>query len=429
MRKLDYPAVGETLYQDTLPNGLRLSVAVKPGYSRSVAFFATEYGGADRRFQLNGEFIDTPMGVAHYLEHKMFDMPEGENALSALAASGAQPNAYTASGVTAYHFESTANFSENLRMLLRFVSTPYFTPESVEKEQGIIAQEIRMGDDNPDHVVYEELLRCLYAHHPIRDKIVGTVESIREITPEVLLHCHQIFYNPGNMALAVVGDVDPERVRTIALEVLPAEAGPIPKRDYGPTEAPTPLRTRFTRSMSVSAPQFMLGAKLPPARKGRELLRQKTICELMMNCLYSPSSPFYTRLYAEGLIHSDFFADADYAADTVTLLAGGESRDPEAVFAAFLDEAHRIGEEGIDPAFFSRMKKSTYGSRVRALNHFMGLAAALADGDFGGYNAMDTFAIAAALTREDVENFVREYLRPERFALSVITPSGTGTDA
>ena len=341
MRKLEYPAIGETLYRETLPNGLRLSVAVKPGYTRSYAFFATEYGGADRRFLLDGRFTDTPMGVAHYLEHKMFDMPEGDNAMASLAANGAQPNAYTASAVTAYHFESTENFAENLRMLLRFVSTPYFTAESVAKEQGIIAQEIRMGEDDPDHVVYDELMRCLYARHPIRDPIIGTVESIAEITPEILYSCHKIFYNPGNMALAVVGDVDPEAVKDAALELLDAERGPVPARDYGQPEGADPARARFSRAMEVSAPQFMLGAKLPGDGKGELLLRRKIISDVAVTCLYGPSSPFFNRLYADGLVNSDFFADLDYAAGTMTLLAGGESRDPEAVFAAFTAEAEK----------------------------------------------------------------------------------------
>ena len=431
MRKLEYPAIGETLYRETLPNGLRLSVITKPGYTRSFAFFATEYGGADRRFRLNGEYIDTPMGVAHYLEHKMFDMPEGDNALSRLAANGAQPNAYTASGITAYYFESTANFDENLRMLLKFVSTPYFTKESVQKEQGIIGQEIRMTEDDPDNVVYDELMRCLYANHPIRDPVIGTIGSIAEITPETLYHCHQIFYHPGNMSLAVVGNVDPEAVRAAALEVLPSKPGPVPERDYGAAETPLPLKPRFLRAMEVSAPQFLLGAKLPPAKRGDALLRQKLLADLTLSCLYRQSSPFYNRLYEQGLINADFFADIDYAADTMTLLAGGESRNPEAVLSAFTAEAQKAAKDGIDPAFFSRIMRAGYGGRIRALSSFGGLAASLADSDFGGYNCLDAFAVLNTITEQEVRVFIRENLTPERFAMSVITPSesGKGGDA
>ena len=428
MQKLEYPAIGETLYRDRLPNGLRLSVVTKPGYTRSFAFFAANYGGADRRFRVDGEFIDTPMGVAHYLEHKMFDMPDGAGALSVLAANGAQPNAYTASGVTAYHFESTENFDENLRMLLKFVSTPYFTDETVEKERGIIGQEVRMTEDDPDHAVYDELLRCLYANHPIRDPVVGTVESIARITPEILYNCHKIFYNPGNMALAVVGDVDPEAVRAAAVELLPAEAGPVPERDYGAPESPLPLKPRVSRVMEVSAPQFMLGAKLRPEAGGDALLRQKLLSDVAIKYLYGPSSPFYNRLYAEGLISTDFYAALDYAAGTLTVLAGGESREPETVLDAFLAEARRTADNGVDAAYFSRLMKAGYGARVRALSSFPGLAASLADGDFDGYNALSAYAMLGTITADEVRGFIAEHLREERFALSVVVPGSGGKD-
>ena len=421
MQKIEYSSVGETIYRDCLPNGLRLSVITKPGYTRCYAFFATNYGGADRRFLLDGNYIDTPMGVAHFLEHKMFDMPDGDNALSVLAANGAQPNAYTSSGITAYHFESTSNFDENLRVLLRFVSTPYFTDESVQKEQGIIGQEIRMCEDDPDYVIYNELMRCLYDHHPVRDSVAGTIESIAQITPETLYHCHKIFYNPGNMALAVVGDVDPEAVRAAAMEILPAQPGDIPARDYGAPETLTPASTRFSRAMEVSAPQFILGAKLPSAT-GETALRQKLVCGMALNYLYSQSSPFYSRLYQQGLLNTDFFVDVDEAANTMTILGGGESRDPEAVFSAFCAEAKKAADEGLDPAYFSRVKKAGYGARVRALSSFSGLCAAMADADFEGYNCLDSFAVSESITAEELRSFIREFLREENFAMSVITP-------
>jgi len=424
MRKIEYPAVGETVYRDTLPNGLRLAVIPKPGFTRSVAFFSTRYGGADRRFRLGSEYLDTPMGVAHFLEHKMFDMPDGDNALSVLAANGAQPNAYTASGVTAYHFESTDRFDENLRVLLRFVSTPYFTDESVAKEQGIIGQEIRMCEDDPGYVIYDELMRCLYARHPVRDSVAGTIESIAEITPETLYHCHKIFYNPGNMALTVVGDVNPEAVRAAALEILPAEAGEQPVSDYGEAEALTPAKARFTRAMEVSAPQMLIGAKLAPAEKGTALLRQKLVSGMALNYLYSQSSPFYSRLYAQGLVNSDFFVDTDDAADTMTLFIGGETKDPEAVFAAVAAEAKKVAEDGPDAAYFSRVKKAGYGARVRALSNFSGLCAALTDAAFGGYDCLDSFAVSESITAEELREFIRENLAEERLAMSVITPIG-----
>ena len=422
MQKLDYPSIGETLYRDTLPNGLRLAVLTKPGYTRSFAFFATNYGGADRRFRLGDEFIETPLGVAHFLEHKMFDMPDGDNALATLAKSGAQPNAYTSLDLTGYHFESTENFDTNLRTLLRFVSTPYFTEESVAKEQGIIGQEIRMCEDDPDTVIWESMMRALYAHHPVRNSIVGTIDSIARITPETLYNCHRVFYNPGNMCLAVVGDVDPEAVRAAALEVLPDYSGEQPVRDYGEPEPPEAAETRFTRAMAVSAPQMLIGFKLTPGLRGEELLRQQCVAALARDCLYGPASPFYTRLYAKGLLNADFSCSLDCAAGTATLLAGGESRDPEAVLAEMLAEARAVAESGPERDFFERRKKAAYGKRIRQLSSFGAMCGVLADAEFQGYGALDAISVTASVTAQEVRDFAAEALRPERAALGVITP-------
>ena len=420
MTKYDYPGVGETIYRSTLENGLRVSVITKPGYTRCFAMFATNYGGADRRFRLGGKYIDTPAGVAHFLEHKMFDMPEGDNAMALLASNGAQPNAFTSSGMTAYYFESTSGFYENLDTLLRFVSTPYFTDESVQKERGIIGQEIRMCEDSPDHVVYDELMRCLYAHNPIRDSVAGTVESIADIDPDTLYSCHKIFYNPSNMCLCVAGDVDPQRVEDAARRILPAEAGEVPDRDYGPAEGELPVKPRFRRAMEVSAPQFILGAKLDAETGGDALLRQKLVGSLALKYLFGQSSPFYNRLYQQGLLNTDFSSGMDHCAGTLTVMSGGESREPESVFDQTLSELEKTVRNGIDEAFFSRTIKSAYGTRIRALSSFAGLCSSMAEAEFGRYNCLDSFAVMETVTAEETLDFIKRQLRPERFAMSVI---------
>jgi predicted Zn-dependent peptidase len=225
MTVLEYPRIGETIHHTVLENGLNVFVAPKPDYDKSYAFFATNYGGMDMRFQLAGQWHDTPAGVAHFLEHKMFDTEDG-NALQDLASNGASPNAFTGSAITGYYFESTEKFEENLRILLSFVSIPWFTQESVDKEQGIIGQEIRMIEDNPEWRVFTNMMAGLYQNHPVRTSVAGTVESISHITAETLYACHKAFYDPSNMVLCVAGNVDPERVCDIAREILPTQAGP-----------------------------------------------------------------------------------------------------------------------------------------------------------------------------------------------------------
>ena len=423
MNKRVFQTVGETLYTDTLPNGLRIYVVPKPGYAKSYAFFATNYGGADRRFKLAGEWIDTPAGVAHFLEHKMFDTPDGGNALSVLSANGASPNAFTSSGITAYHFESTQGFYENLDTLLSFVSVPYFTPESVAKEQGIIGQEIRMTEDSPDFVVYYGLLKCLFAENPVRDSVAGTVESIAEITDQTLYNCHKVFYNPSNMVLCVVGDVDPEKVKAAAERILPKEAGERPERDYGKESGDMPREKRFDAAMEVSMPLFALGSRFAPAENGEAALRQRLTGELALRCLLGRSSPLYSRLYSEGLINSSFGYELDYSAGAGMLIVSGESSDPEAVLRAITEEAARAGSQGLDGELFERIRRSDYGARLRGLGHFGELAYDLAQGDFAGFCALDAFDMPE-VTKAEAEAFVGSILSESALALSVVRPKG-----
>ena len=421
MNKLTYPALGETLYETTLPNGLKILVAKKPGFRKAFAMFAARYGGADRRFRLGDQWIDTPWGVAHFLEHKMFDMPDGTNVLAELSARGANPNAFTSAGMTAYHFTCTDGFAENLRTLLTYVSTPYYTEESVQKEQGIIGQEIRMYENSPDSEVYYELMRILYSHHPIRDNVAGTVESIAQITPEILYNCHKVFYNPSNMVLCCVGDVDPDAVAAMAEEILPKQAGEQPLRDYGPAEKPGPVASRTAKSMAVAAPLFYIGAKLFPAGDGQEKLRQQLLGELAMEYLAGPASPWYTDLYAKGLLGRNFGTEIDATAGTMTLLMGGESRDPEAVYAALQEQVRRVAGEGVDTDAFERCRRARYGLELGALDHFSYYARALVQGAFEGWMPADIFSLLEELTAEDAAAFLCETLTADRLAMSVVS--------
>ena len=399
-----------------------MRVVPKKDYATFYAAFATNYGGAHRRFSVDGETLDTPAGVAHFLEHKMFDMPNGDNALTVLTENGADPNAFTSSGMTCYYFQCTEKFEENLRMLLHFVSTPYFTDETVQKEQGIIGQEIRMGEDNPGMAIYYNLLELLYEHHPIRDRVAGTVESISHISAQTLYDCHKVFYAPSNMVLCVEGDVDPEDIARIAAEELSPDCAPIPKADFGEKESLLPVASVRREQMEVSAPQFLIGAKLPPNTGGDESMLRRISANLALRMLCGSSSPFYTRLYAEGLLNPSFDYEGDVSADTVTVIVGGESRDPDKVLEEFCKEAARIAEEGFDEDFFVRAKRASLGARLRGLEDFDNVCVSLASGVFDGCCALDSFALLESVKNEDCRRFVAENLVPERLAMSVIEP-------
>ena len=421
MQKTEYKNIGETLYACTLPNGLRVRVLPKAGFNSFYAVFATNYGGAHRAFTLDGQHIDTPAGVAHFLEHKMFDLPGGDNALNILTANGADPNAFTSSGMTAYYFECTENFEQNLRMLLHFVSTPYFTPETVQKEQGIIAQEIRMGEDNPGVVLYYDLLRMLYKSHPIRDRVAGTVESIAEITDKTLYDCHRAFYSGANMVLCIAGDVDPERMSAIAFEELPSAHTTAPTADL-PDDGELPFEQYKRTEMPVSAPQFFIGANLRPETDGEAALRQRLIAMLAMRLLCGYSSPFYARLYAEGLLNRDFDYEVDFTAGTATIIIGGESAEPERVRDELTAEVGRIVREGFAADAFERARRASLGARLRGLEDFDNVCLSIAEGVFDGYDALSSAAVLETVTKDECESFVREKLAAERLALAVIAP-------
>lgn len=421
MQKTEYKNIGETLYACTLPNGLRVRVLPKPGFNSFYAVFATNYGGAHRAFTLDGQHIDTPAGVAHFLEHKMFDLPGGDNALNILTANGADPNAFTSSGMTAYYFECTENFEQNLRMLLHFVSTPYFTPETVQKEQGIIAQEIRMGEDNPGVVLYYDLLRMLYKSHPIRDRVAGTVESIAEITDKTLYDCHRAFYSGANMVLCIAGDVDPERMSAIAFEELPSAHTTAPTADL-PDDGELPFEQYKRTEMPVSAPQFFIGAKLRSETDGEAALRQRLVAMLAMRLLCGYSSPFYARLYAEGLLNRDFDYEVDFTAGTATIIIGGESAEPERVRDELTAEVGRIVREGFAADAFERARRASLGARLRGLEDFDNVCLSIAEGVFDGYDALSSAAALETVTKDECESFVREKLAAERLALAVIAP-------
>ena len=421
MKQIIYPRIGETVYRETLPNGLPVCVVTKPGYRRAYALFATRYGGMDMRFALNGEWLDTPAGIAHYLEHKMFDTEEG-NALQILAQNGAEPNAFTSNAVTAYYFDSTEHFFENLRVLLSFVSVPYFTDESVQKERGIISQEIGMIEDNPEWQVYKNLIGLLYRSSPARVPVAGSVESIAGITAQTLYDCHKAFYTPGNMCLTVVGDVDPQEVLRLAREVLPAESGPAIPRDYGEEEDLTPHEKEKTVRMEVSMPTFLLGFKCAPVGDGPEQMRQNLIGDLACDVLMGESSPLYARLYSEGLINGSFGYSFDILPGAAYLYAGGDSNDPRAVKAAILAETERLLKDGIDADYWIQLQRANFGSTLKSLNSFESVAMSAVEGCFHGYDPFQFPEFYESISRQDLLDFIRENICEDRAALSAIYP-------
>ena len=420
MKLFEYPKLGERCWQEILPNGLCVRVVPKPGFARRYAFLGVNFGSIDTQFTLGGVRHRVPDGIAHYLEHKMFDLPE-DNAMNLFAAHGGSPNAFTGYAMTAYYFDCTEEFEENLKILLRLVTEPYFTPESVEKERGIIAQEIRMYEDSAESRVVEDLFDGMFRSHPVRVPIAGTVESIAEITAQSLYDCHAAFYQPGNMVLCVAGDVDPETVVRIAREGTPAQPGVLPQRDYGAPETLSCPRSRMERTMEVAMPTFAIGFKCPPPES--EPLRREIVGEIAAEILAGESSALYQRLYEQGLIDAGFSVGYESVKDACLLSATGDSRDPVAVLQALLDEAARIVKEGFDRAQFDRLVRSAVGRRTRDLDSFESICYLMGGSYyFDGVDYLRFPEVYASVVPEDVQSFLTETVRPERAALSVVRP-------
>lgn len=421
MHVTQYPRLGERLFSCRLSNGLTVKIVPKPGFTRKIAYFVTDFGSIHTEFELDGKKISAPAGIAHFLEHKMFELPQ-RDVSGEFAALGANVNAFTSYDMTAYFFSCTENFTQSLRLLLEFVSTPYFPEESVTRELGIIDQEIGMNEDNPDTRIFENLTEKMYTRHPIRVPILGTRESLREITPQLLHDCHRAFYTPANMVLCVVGDVEEKEVLSIAEDVLGKEEKPAGKKLRCWQEQMCCDSTPATLSMEVAMPQFLLGFKCENFDHGEKAIRQEVIGDLAAEVLFGESSTLYLSLYEKGLIDASFGGGYETVDGCALLSCGGDSEDGDAVKAAILSRAEEIVRQGIDHNDFLRMKRSALGRRIRDLDSFDSTCFRLCAYHFSDFDYFRFPAVYADIQEQEVLDFLRTTVTEKRSAMSVINP-------
>lgn len=419
MEKRRYPRLDEVVFWDQLPNGLTLAVIPRHNFSKKMAYFVTGAGSLCREFSVDGQKYCVPMGVAHFLEHKLFDMP-GRDISAEFAALGASVNAFTGYDMTAYYFSCTEHFDDCLRLLLEMVSKPYFTEESVAKEQGIIGQEIDMNEDSPETKVFESLMDIMYARHPIREPILGTRQTIAQITPQVLYDCHRAGYRPENMILCVVADADPEEIRSLAFKMTAGMDCPQVEMQDGWDEPQNCLQEKICTPMEVARPMFQLGFKCDPMEKGDQGIYQEFVGDLAAEVLFGESSELYLRLYEQGLIDPSFGGGLDTVPNMAILTASGDSDDPEAVRDAILEQARIIAKEGIPEADFLRIKRSTLGSRIRSLDSFDSVCFRICAYHFSGFDYFRFPEIYESVKAEDVQKFISQVVVPQRCSLSVI---------
>ncbi len=417
---------GEKLYSATLESGLTLCIIPRTGYTSSYAIFGTKYGSVDSDFIVPGEgnITHVPDGIAHFLEHKMFEQENGENVFESFAAAGAMANAYTSFNMTGYLFKTSNDTYKNLEILLDYVQKPYFTKENVEKEQGIIGQEIRMYDDDPSWILFFNFLKGMYHKNPVRLDIAGTVESIAEIDAEILYRCYNTFYNLSNMCLVIVGDVDPEKaLAVIKKSIIKNEPFREEIKRIYPEEPKSVAEAKVSRKMNVAMPMFMLGFKDNDIGYGGKRLLKKTIAtEILCEMIFGKSSPLYEKLYNEGLINQKFSSEYEPQVDYGFTAADGESRDPERVYAeviAYIDSLH---QNGLSREEFERIKKVIWGRYIRSYNDIGNFAHKFIAMKFTDIDYTDYYSTYKSVAFEDVEKRFKEHFNKEFSVMSVVLP-------
>lgn len=370
LQKHHHAQTGIDVFEETLDNGLTVCLVPREGFNQTFAMFATKYGSIDNEFIRDGKRITVPDGIAHFLEHKMFEDDEKE-VFAQFAAHGASVNAFTTFDETAYYFSCTSDLQENLDTLLDFVQKIYLTDENVEKEKGIIAQEIRMGDDNPDRRVFMDLLASMYQVHPVRIDIAGSVDSIYQIDRETLLECYHTFYHPSNMVLVMVGGFDVEEVAEMIHKNQARktfEQRPVIERVY-PEEPKKPKTAETETSLPVALSRCLIGWKdaSVPSDATQRLVREM-LTGVILDAVFGKTSEFYGELLKDGLIDKGFSWEYELAEGYGYAVVGGNSPKPDELVDRVKGYLNKVKSDGVDEASFERARKKAIGRFMMGLD-------------------------------------------------------------
>lgn len=426
MQIIENLKVKEKVYIEKLENGLTVKVIPKKGALKKYMIWGTRYGSIDSEFVVPGEKEKTqvPMGVAHFLEHKMFEQENGTNSLDVLTALGVNANAYTTNDHTAYLFECTENFYEAMDELMDYVQHPYFTDENVEKEKGIIGQEIAMYDDYPDWRVYYNSLDAMYQNNPVKLDTAGTVESISKIDKEVLYRCHQTFYHPSNMVLVLCGDFEPEKMVEEVKKrlIINKKAGEI-TRIY-PEEPEEIAKERVEQILEVSQPLYTIGIKDKPENNlvdGKNTMIKKQIAiEILLNLIIGRSSSLYQELYQEGILYEQPSLEYEFSKNYAHVLITGQSSNPEDIYQKFKKEVSKLKEHGIEEKDFLRMRKMIYGGYIREYNDVGDIARMFLADSMKGINSFDYLEEIEGINVEYLKQVLEDVFKEDKMVISIV---------
>ncbi|WP_427071555.1 EF-P 5-aminopentanol modification-associated protein YfmH [Lysinibacillus fusiformis] len=407
MKTIEFKQLDETLYYEKLENGLDVYILPKKGFSKTFVTFTTKYGSIDRTFVPIGqtESITVPDGIAHFLEHKMFEKEDGD-VFQKFSEYGASANAFTSFTRTAYLFSSTDNIYKSTETLLNFVQEPYFTEATVNKEKGIIGQEITMYDDQPDWRLYFGTIENMYHHHPVKIDIAGTIESIDGITADHLYTCYNTFYHPSNMLLFVIGAVDPEEMMTFIRDNQRKKEFSEPVSiqrffDEEPTEVAINERTL---NMDVQKPKVYVGLKAKETNlSGREMLKHELSVQIALELIFGRTSNFYERVYEEGLIDETYAFDFTLENGFGFAMIGSDSSEPDKLTSVIKEELAKFeGNSHFEGADLERIKRKKIGFFLRALNSIEFIANQFTRYSFNDMNLFDVVPVLEELTVDDL---------------------------
>ena len=409
--------IGESYVKAVHSSGLKIYILEKPQYNSAYAIFGTKYGSIDTCFSVDGNETRVPEGIAHFLEHKLFESEDGD-AFTKYAKTGAYANAFTSFDKTCYLFSCSDRFYDNLDILLDFVQSPYFTQQTVKKEQGIIGQEIRMYDDSPAWRVMFNMLLSMYKNHPVRIDIAGTVESIARIDADLLYKCYNTFYNPSNMFLCIAGNVDTERILKQVEESV-KQTEPVEITRINDNEPDTVLKPYVEQSLAVAQPLFCFGYK--ETAETQRSVKERICTAILMETVAGEASPLYKRLVDEGLINDEFSSEYFTGNGYSAVIFEGESSDPKRVAEEIKKEVERIKHEGIDKKLFSAVRCGMYGNAIRMFDNVESIAMQFVDCAMSDSGLFDEIKYLKSVTADDV--FKRLALWDnDKTVLSVINP-------
>lgn len=425
MKKIINDILKEEIYYEKLENGLSIYYMPKKGFTKKYAILATDYGSNDLEFISENENnkVKFNEGIAHFLEHKMFEQPDGSNAFDKFSKWGASANAFTNFTMTAYLFSTTEHFYESLEHLINYVQSPYFTDENVEKEKGIIEQEIKMYNDNPDWNVYFNTLKALYVNYPVRIDIAGTVNSIQKITKEELYRCYNTFYDPGNMALFVVGDLDFSKIMESISKVNNIISSTNKVEKIYPKEPPYVNKKEIVAQFPVSIPMFNIAFKDNNIGiNGNELLRKEIITEILIDIIFKKGSILYENLYMSGLINENFGAGFSSQVNYGFTIISGESKDPKKVKEIILKYIEKYKTEGISEDDFNRIKKKKIGNFFKCFDSVGFIANNFLAYKFKNINLLDYIEVIKNVKFEEVIDRLNSHLNEENCVISIVNP-------